>query len=319
MRQFGTWALALALSIPTTAQAQPEETAPEYQRLVGAAVAEFNSEQWGEARALFRQAHELSPNARTSRGIGLTSFELGDYVSALRALRAAAADARRPLTPRQRADAERLVERALRFVGVFELEMPERASITVDERPVEREPDGTLVLGLGSHTFVVSRAGRDNERQVVVVQGGERRTLRFGAAALGDPSATESAPDPPATADDPVAPPSSAGDDTALVLFITAGGLAAVAVGTLAVTIDRQLLVSRCETLMSPSDPRGVCTTFGTVEAERNAGVALTVGAGALAGTALLLGLLLPESGDPERVAWTCGIGFDGAACAGRF
>jgi len=60
------------------------------------AVAEYEAGHYQEARALFRQAHEKSPTARTLRGIGMASFELRDYVEATRALTASLRDVRPP-------------------------------------------------------------------------------------------------------------------------------------------------------------------------------------------------------------------------------
>ena len=62
--------------------------------LIGDAVAEYDAGHFQEARALFRQAHEKSPTARTLRGIGMCSFELRDYVEAARALGGVAARTR---------------------------------------------------------------------------------------------------------------------------------------------------------------------------------------------------------------------------------
>lgn len=324
MRRYGSaWFMLAVFFLPASVSAQADrEPSEEYERLVGAAVQEFNASQWVEARALFRQAHEISPNARTFRGLGLTSFELGDYVRALRAFRAAAADPRRPLSARQRTGIERLIERALRFVGVFEVEMPELASITVDERPIEAEPDGSIVLGLGAHVFVVSRAGRESERQVVHVEGGERRSLRFGADALAVPLETQEPSDPVIASSAGASaqsgePAPSSGPDTGWL--VVSGALVVVALVGLVVTIERQLLVSRCDELMSSSEPRGVCTDFAAVEAERNLGIGFAAGGALLATGALLAALLLPPSERTETAGWTCSLSPLGATCAGRF
>ena len=77
--------------------------------LIGDAVAEYDAGHFQEARALFRQAHEKPPTARTLRGIGMCSFELRDYVEATRALGASLRETRRPLTAEQKRHAEALL------------------------------------------------------------------------------------------------------------------------------------------------------------------------------------------------------------------
>ena len=42
--------------------------------LIGDAVAEYDAGHFQEARALFRQAHERQPTARTLRGIGMLNY-----------------------------------------------------------------------------------------------------------------------------------------------------------------------------------------------------------------------------------------------------
>src|SRR4029453_8230163 len=85
--------------------------------LIGDAVAEYDAGHFQEARALFRQAHEKQPTARTLRGIGMCSFELRDYVEATRALTASLREQRRPLTSEQKRHAEALLARAATLVG----------------------------------------------------------------------------------------------------------------------------------------------------------------------------------------------------------
>ena len=87
--------------------------------LIGDAVAEYDAGHYQEARALFRQAHEKQPTARTLRGIGMCSFELRDYVEASRNLSASLRETRRPLTSEQKRHADALLARANTFIGRF--------------------------------------------------------------------------------------------------------------------------------------------------------------------------------------------------------
>lgn len=74
----------------------------EYDDAIRRAIEEFDAGHWGEARALFRRAHEISPNARTWRGLGITAFELRRYVDAVSELEAALTNTLKPLTEKQR-------------------------------------------------------------------------------------------------------------------------------------------------------------------------------------------------------------------------
>ena len=77
-------ALLIAIGGGSAARAADDDTPVSV--LIGDAVAEYDAGHFQEARALFRQAHDKSPTARTLRGIGMCSFEMRDYVEAARAL-----------------------------------------------------------------------------------------------------------------------------------------------------------------------------------------------------------------------------------------
>lgn len=148
----------------------------QYQDLIRRALAEMSDGRWREARALFRQAHELSPNARTLRGIGMVSYELQEYVNAIRELRRALADEQRALTDRQRVEVEALIAQAAQLVGTYDLSaIPEGASVTVDGHAIEPEPDGTLLLAAGEHEVHVQGEQRWESR--FTVRGGENEPL----------------------------------------------------------------------------------------------------------------------------------------------
>ena len=73
-------AVVLSLLFCFAAQAQDKKGAqdksnPAYSKALASAMAEYELGNWTEARALFEQAHELNPNARTLRAIGLCAFE----------------------------------------------------------------------------------------------------------------------------------------------------------------------------------------------------------------------------------------------------
>ena len=153
--------------------------------LIGDAVAEYDAGHFQEARALFRQAHEKQPTARTLRGIGMCSFELRDYVEATRALAASLREQRRPLTSEQKRHAEALLARANTFVGRFTVKVkPEGASLFVDGHPADLEPDGVLLLAFGRHQLSLrcpscSPAEKDED---VDVSGGEKKDIELALA-----------------------------------------------------------------------------------------------------------------------------------------
>jgi hypothetical protein len=167
----------LSVLAPMPTQAQEEEPPASYTELVNEALRESAAGRWAEARVLFRRAHDVYPNARTLRGIGMVAYELSDYTDAIRHLRLALDDARRPLTDEQRAEAQRILDAALGFVGRYTLEnVPSGARFLIDGRPLEPEPDGTLLLDSGPHHVVVSTdEGRWEGRWRV--RGGENEAL----------------------------------------------------------------------------------------------------------------------------------------------
>jgi hypothetical protein len=191
---------------PTAAAAAEEppiEVQQQYRLIVEHAVVEFDAGRFAEARALFLRAHEMWPSARTFRVLGMTSFELRNYVSALRALTAALADARRPLSDEHRREVEALIEQTRVFVGRYRLELtPATARLRVDGNAAQREIDGSLLLGVGHHELLASADGHAPLRRQLFVEGRDDRTLVLELVPL-------SASPPPAasTEDRPAAPP----------------------------------------------------------------------------------------------------------------
>lgn len=223
--------LPLLLSLPVSvATAQEEaEPPPEYEARIQEALAESSNGNWADARAAFRQAHEVFPNARTERGIGMVSFELRDYVDSVRHLRAALAHPVRPLTEGQQTETQALLDRALGRVASYSLaEVPEGAEITVDGRAVEPEPDGTLLLAIGEHEVVVTGAHR--WESTIPVRGGETGPLPMR---FEEPEVETPGPGPmPTPAPAPAPPPERVTPTGALALTIggAVGFLAGVAV-----------------------------------------------------------------------------------------
>ena len=182
-------ALLIGASAAATARAADDDSTP-ISVLIGDAVAEYEAGHYQEARALFRQAHDKSPTARTLRGIGMASFELRDYVEATRALTASLRDTRRPLTAEQKRHAEALLARAHTFVGRFTMKLkPAGSSLFVDGHPAELEPDGILLLAFGRHQLSLrcSTCAPAEKDEDINVAGGERREIELALAPAPPP------------------------------------------------------------------------------------------------------------------------------------
>ena len=152
---------------------------PRYDGAIREAVAEFSAGRWEEARSLFTEAHRINPNARTLRGLGMTAFELRNYVEARQMLSQALASEVEPLTPDQREKTEALLERTNSFVGVFTLDAAVGTAIRVDGGPASLDSEGRVLLNGGKHTVEGTLSGYPVQRQFVDVRGGEVGTLVF--------------------------------------------------------------------------------------------------------------------------------------------
>jgi tetratricopeptide (TPR) repeat protein len=159
------------------AQAAADDSA--YRGTIDEAVREFGAGRFEEARALFKRAHELSPNARTLRGLGMTAFELRAYVQAIRELQAALEDQRKPLEGELRGKVETLLDKSRKFVGVLRLELePRNASVLVDGKPPTFEDDGTLLLDAGTHVISATAPKHKATNVRVLVEGDTKQTVR---------------------------------------------------------------------------------------------------------------------------------------------
>src|ERR1700712_4416933 len=132
MRIFAAWMLG-AMLIAMRVSADDGAPRAQYDALLEDGASEFAAGNWGEARWLFRQAHNQSPNAETSRGLGMCDFELRRYVQAIPELEAALGDSRRALTAELRQQTEHMLQRARRDVGRYRIDAPAGVSaLTVD-------------------------------------------------------------------------------------------------------------------------------------------------------------------------------------------
>jgi tetratricopeptide (TPR) repeat protein len=169
---FADPAFTLAQIASDASPAEPEG----YRELVNAAVVEFRLRHFPEARGLFTKAHELSPSARTLRGLGATEFELRNYSESVRYLEASLSSAVKPLDVPLRERTARLLERARAFVGRLELNVQPPSSVAmVDGLPVRGAKE--LLLEVGDHVIEFYAPGYVSERRKLRVDGGECKTL----------------------------------------------------------------------------------------------------------------------------------------------
>jgi hypothetical protein len=177
---------ALACSSSAAAQVMADATKPDYERVVHDALQEYHLTNFAEAYALFEQAHQLRPSARTWRCLGMTSFELRQYVRSEAELRAALNDVREPLTAEQHAEVVTLLDRVAHYIGTVALRIkPSSASVVIDGQ-VLAEPAAAvaaqsvirqLTVNLGEHDLVVREDGYQTVVRKLLVEGGKVQSL----------------------------------------------------------------------------------------------------------------------------------------------
>lgn len=169
--------LALILccaSAVAVAYAQADSEHAGYSELIDEALREFDDGHYTEARALFERAHALWPNARTLRGLGMTSYELRAYDESIRYFEAALRSTERPLNAALKAEVTAQLERARRFVARIELKLvPANTQLVLDEVAVEVPSEG-LRIAAGRHSMRFQAEGYHSEERIVDVRGGEQ-------------------------------------------------------------------------------------------------------------------------------------------------
>jgi hypothetical protein len=309
-------ALALSLAAATNqAFAAPPppivggETA-QYRALLEEAVSEYDARRYEEARALFRRAHDISPNARTLRGIGMASFELREYVEALRSLEAALSDKRRPLTATQRQQVESLLERTRAFVGRFFVKLtPKETTLRIDGAVGALESDGSLLLSFGRHSVVAEAPGHSPENREVNVIGGERQELPFQLRPLAVASSTPKPPGPE-TGDAGVVGGAGGAEATpsssrAMWWYAGAGVAAAGAVGAL---IGWRAAAKQVDSCDKPPPGMG-CDNLGSLKDRRTLFLGTTIAAGSAALVLGIIGTVVWANNRPEPgTAMACGL-----------
>jgi len=289
-----------ALAAPATGAADPGETT-QYRAMLEEAVSEYDAHRYEEARALFRRAHEISPNARTLRGIGMASFELREYIEALRSLEASLVDQRRPLTPNQKTQVEALIERTRAFVGRFFLKLsPKETLVRVDGAPATIESDGSLLLSFGRHALTAEAPASISETREVNVIGGERQELSF--VLRPEPAPAPMAVKPaPGTGRGAARGNDSTASSGAPYWFAGAGVLVAGAVGGFLWSSHEGDQLKQCDQAMLTVGMG--CDNGNTIKTNKNIALGVAVGSGVAALALGIIGTVVwstnskPESG----------------------
>ncbi len=337
----GLWArvlLSIALACPVAGSgavghAQPPlspEADARYRSTLKDALAEYDANHFEEARILFRRAHEINPNARTLRSIGMASFELRDYVAAVRALSAALVDPRKPLSPEQRTHAKGLLERSRMYVDIYTLKIsPPDARVLIDGHVPDTEPDGTILLGFGSHTLEVSKPGFVLRTMVVNVRGGERKDLamtleRKQTATFGSGESNQLESGRTRTRESDHA--ASLGKvhhgpsfwNSRAPWYFAAGGTALLSAGAGALWLIQNGELGNCH--QAPSGQH--CNNESAILDRRNLAVGATVATGVAAITLGVIGIFHRDAADEtssSRNALACTLSPSGFLCAKGF
>lgn len=278
-----------------------------YRRTVREALREFQAGNWNEARVLFREAHDIFPNARTLRGIGMAYYEVRDYTDAYRYLQMALESDVRALDRRQRRATQDLAERAGQFIGYLRIEVtPDDAQVSIDMDEPRLERDGTILIDLQRHTLQVEAPDFITQTQNFSVDGGESRILRVDLQPVPPPP-----PPPPPPERFPIVP----------VLLGAAGGFAIMVGAGVGWYVNRSDELAKCEA--AQADPTLDCENASTLSGQRDGAFAFTlISAGfALAAGAMALVLILTDDdeADPDAASVACAPAMLGVTCAGRF
>jgi tetratricopeptide (TPR) repeat protein len=180
------------------------EEPPAYREVIDKATSEYDAGRFSEARAQFEVAHNLFPNARSLRGMGMAEFELRNYPASIYFLEQALAAPVKPLTDELRKDTEMLLLRARAFVGkvTFDLQPPD-ASLALNGTALQLGPDRALTLIAGDYALKVSAPGYDDVQRALHVPAGQESAVRVELAkhveVLQPPPPLAAAPPPQST------------------------------------------------------------------------------------------------------------------------
>ena len=165
-----------------------------YKNAIANALQEFELGNYAEAREQFRVAHEITPSARTLRGLGITEFELRNYPESVMFLEQALASDTKPLSGEMRSQAEAVLDRARGYVGEVTIELtPGDAEVTVNGQPSALSEEA-LLLAVGDHILEFRATGYATQRRGITVKGRQKQTLTVDLAVLPSTERADASP-----------------------------------------------------------------------------------------------------------------------------
>lgn len=204
----------------------------------------------------------------------------------------------------------------------------EGALIKVDDREWGRTPrPDKIFVKPGSHSVVVSKEGYQDFVSSVVVAAGQVAEVNVVMNQVGETPAEEGptevtpTPTPEEEPTETVKEPEAIKDevqastDNSLIWFIVSGGLAAGAIGSGIWFADRGSALSECD------EDKIYCENEDSIETQGTVALVLTIGLGAGAIGALVVGILSMGGDDEtEQAATTCyPTSLSSAGCTFRF
>jgi tetratricopeptide (TPR) repeat protein len=229
------WLTVVVVASPVRADPPPSS---EYTQRVNEALAEFEMNHFEEAREQFKRAHELYPNARTLRGLGMVEFELRHYQISIRFLEQALESTVKPLSDSLRAETQDLLGRARGYVGELRVAVePPGASVSIDGLPVDVAEAPTLMLEVGDHHLDVRATGYMGQTRRITVEGNSHQELELRLELL--PTEPEPAPAVALTPHEPAARVDAAKKRRLTWLWVSLGVLVVGAGVTTAVLLTR--------------------------------------------------------------------------------
>jgi len=222
--------VVLALSWPLAAHAQSASEVAAARRLFRQGIAAAREDDWETARRHFARSYGIAPRESTLLNLAGAQAQTGRLVDAAesyrRFIREASGRSER-LVPRAREALEELEPR-LAHLTITAPSATDGDAVTLDDDELPRAALGVeLPVDPGAHHVAWARSGARLDEQRVELAEGEHRAVTLEVASG---PATASVP-PEALVADP--PDDDGGDDTALIVGLTLGGVAAVAIGVI--------------------------------------------------------------------------------------
>lgn len=168
--------LWLSCSQLALAQEAPPEAG--YEAALDRALEAHGAGNFAEAEAAMREAHAISPNARTLRGLGVILYAEGRYLQAIAPLEAALASADKALSAELRTGVEELLSRIWQRVGRLTLRVePTTGTISVDGAAPLSHGQNQILLAPGEHKVRISAPLREPYELSLRTQAGSHDSL----------------------------------------------------------------------------------------------------------------------------------------------